>query len=111
MGGQAAVLVAIREAPIPNDAALNKLQAGERCAITLAQSMNAKVILLDEKTARTVASARGLRVTGTIGVLVEAATRGMIDLASAFDRLTRTNFRCSPALLKAALDLYRANTL
>ena len=85
-------------------AGLEKLQAGERAAIILAESIEADLILLDEKEARRVAVERGLRVTGILGVLVEATTRGLVDLASAIDRLRKTSFRSSPALLKATLD-------
>ncbi len=85
---------------------LEKLQAGERGAIILAESIKADLILLDEKAARRVAAERGLRVTGILGVLGEAATRGFVDFVSAIDRLRRTTFRCSPALLKATLDRF-----
>ena len=70
--------------------------------------MKADIILLDEKAARRVAVERGLRVTGTLGVLGEASTRGLVELAPAIDRLRMTNFRSSPALLKATLDRFRA---
>ena len=85
---------------------MEKLQAGELGAILLAESNKADLILLDEKAARRVAANRGLRVTGTLGVLGEAATRRLVDLPSAIDRLMRTNFRYSPALLKATLDRF-----
>jgi predicted nucleic acid-binding protein len=85
---------------------LERLQAGERAAIILAESTKADLILLDEKAARRVAAERGLRVTGILGVLGEAATRGLVDLSSAIDRLRKTTFRCSPALLKATLDRF-----
>jgi predicted nucleic acid-binding protein len=73
----------------------------------LAESVKAAIVLLDEKAARRIAIDRGLQVTGTLGVLCEASTRRLIDLTSAIDRLRKTSFRCSPALLKAALDHYR----
>jgi predicted nucleic acid-binding protein len=85
---------------------MEKLQAGERAAIILAESMAADIIVLDEKAARRIAEKRGLSVTGTLGVLGEAAARGLVDLASAIDRLRRTSFRYSPALLKATLDRF-----
>src|SRR5579862_8837977 len=66
---------------------MEKLQAGERAAIILAEAIKADLILLDEKAARRVAAERGLRVTGLLGVLGEAATRGVVDLPSAIDRL------------------------
>jgi predicted nucleic acid-binding protein len=68
--------------------------------------MNADLVLLDEKVARLVAAKRGLRVTGVLGVLAEAATLGLADLPAAVDRLTQTSFRSSPALLKSVLDRF-----
>jgi predicted nucleic acid-binding protein len=95
-----------QEAPTGATIGLEKLQSGERAAILLAQSIGAGIILLDEKSARRVAANRSLRVTGTLGVLGEAATRGLVELAPVLDHLTKTNFRYSPALLKATLDRY-----
>jgi predicted nucleic acid-binding protein len=85
---------------------MEKLQAGEQAAILLAESMKADVILLDEKAVRRVAAGRGLRVTGLLRILGEAATRGLVELAPAIDRLRMTSFRSSPALLKATLDRF-----
>lgn len=83
---------------------MEKLQTGEQAAIRLAESMNADITLLDEMAARRIAVASGLRITGMLGVLGEAATRGLVELAPAIDRLRMTSFRASPALLKATLD-------
>jgi predicted nucleic acid-binding protein len=87
---------------------MEKLQLGERTAILLADAIRADIILLDEKSARRVAADRGLRVTGTLGVLGKAAARGLVDFTLAVDRLRKTNFgySYSAALLKAALDRY-----
>ena len=100
--------VTVQENPIRSTAGIEKLQAGEQAAILLAESINAELILLDEKSARRVAAQRGLRITGTLGVLSEAATRGLVNLPAAIDRLRSTSFRCSPSLLKAALDRFTA---
>ena len=94
------------ESPLLATTGMEKLQAGEQAAILLAESTKADVILLDEKAARRVACVRGLRVTGLLGVLGEAATRGLVELAPAIDRLRTTSFRASPALLKATLDRF-----
>jgi predicted nucleic acid-binding protein len=91
---------------VRTSAGLEKLQAGEKAAILLAESLDDGIVILDEKAARSIAAGRGLRVTGTLGVLCEASTRDLVDLAAAIDRLRKTNFRCSPALLKAALDRF-----
>lgn len=96
----------VKENPLSATEGLERLEAGEQAAILLAESMRADIILLDEKAARRVAANRGLRVTGLLGVLGEAATRGLVDLALAIDRLRTTSFRSSPALLKATLDRF-----
>lgn len=83
-----------------------KLHEGEQSAILLAEALKAEIVVLDEKAARRVAAERGLRVTGTLGVLGEAATRGLIDLPNAIEALSGTNFRCAPALLKAMLERF-----
>lgn len=98
--------ISVQQNPIGVTVGMEKLQAGERAAILLAESRLADMILLDEKSARRVATDRGLRITGTMGVLGEAAARGLVDLAAAIDQLRKTSFRYSPALLKATLDRF-----
>jgi predicted nucleic acid-binding protein len=88
------------------DNSMNRLHSGERAAILLAESIHAALILVDEKSARRVAAERGLRVSGSLGVLVEAANRGFLDLSSAINRLTKTSFRYSPSLLRSAWERY-----
>jgi predicted nucleic acid-binding protein len=84
-----------------DDAALTPLGAGERGAITLALSLHAGLILIDQGT--TVALTRGSK-TGTLGVLSLAARRGLIDLADSFARLKGTNFRYRQEIMDALLD-------
>jgi predicted nucleic acid-binding protein len=79
---------------------LKHLDPGERDAILLAESLNADLLLLDENLGRQAARQRKLRVTGTLGLLDRAASRGLIDLSASLDRLTQTNFRVSPKLLQ-----------
>ncbi|MCC6362639.1 MAG: DUF3368 domain-containing protein [Bryobacterales bacterium] len=98
--------VTVYEHPHGMPAPSAKLQAGEQAAILLAETLGAEIVLIDERAARRVATDRGLRVTGTLGVVGEAATRGLVDLPYAIDRLRGTNFRYSPALLKATLERF-----
>ena len=98
----------VTETPALTTQGLEKLQAGEQAAILLAESINADIVLLDEKAARRGARDRGLQITGILGVLGKAATRGLVELAPAINRLRTTNFRSSPALLKATLDRFSA---
>ena len=83
---------------VPAD--LMQLGPGEREAIRLAELTSDAVVLLDEKKARQLARGRGLRVSGTLGVLVYGAGRGLLDLPAALDRLEQTTFRVSPRLLR-----------
>lgn len=92
-------------ADIPSE--LRQLGPGEREAIVLAESVDDGLVLLDERKARGIARQRGLAVTGTLGVLDLAAARGLVDLADAFERLARTNFRGSPRLLRSLLPKKR----
>ncbi|WP_394766615.1 hypothetical protein [uncultured Paludibaculum sp.] len=41
-----------------------------------------------------------------MGVLGDGASKGIVDLPAAIDRLRKTTFRCFPALLKATLDRF-----
>jgi len=101
--GQPPPWLAIDSTPLPADAVLDRLHAGERAAILLAERMGADIVLLDEKAARTVAVVRGLRVSGLLGVLREAANRGLVELPTAVQTLLTAGFRASPALLKSLL--------
>jgi predicted nucleic acid-binding protein len=98
--------VRAKETPLLATSGLERLQPGEQAAILIAESVKADIILLDEKAARRVATARGLKVTGILGVLGEGSARGLVELAPAIDRLRMTSFRASPALLKATLDRF-----
>ena len=79
------------------------LDPGEAEAIALAQELKTDYLLLDEIEARKMALARGLAVSGTVGVLEKAADRELLSLANAFQRLLQTNFRIDRQLLQDAL--------
>jgi predicted nucleic acid-binding protein len=64
------------------------LGPGEREAIALALETAADVVVLDDQVGRRLARARGLQVTGTVGVLIEARSRGLLPaLRPELDRL------------------------
>ena len=54
------------------------LGAGEAEAIVLAREMGAALVLMDERMGRAAAMRLGLRVTGLVGVLIEARERGIL---------------------------------
>lgn len=81
----------------PNDEAtvesLRALDAGEVAAILLAIELRADLLLMDDREGVIAARSQGFVVTGTLGVLSLAAERRLLNLAEAFERLKRTNFR------------------
>ena len=91
----------------PNDAALNDLDDGEKAAIVLATFLAADLVLMDDREGVRVARRKGLRVIGILRVLDLGARRGFLDLAVAFDRLKRTNFRYRQEILDQLLDQQR----
>lgn len=80
------------------------LDTGESEAIALAEELHADWILLDEVKARRIATARGLKVAGTLAVLFEAHERGLLDLRQAVEDLRRTTFYLDERLVQTVLD-------
>jgi predicted nucleic acid-binding protein len=89
------------------DQTLGVLHLGERQAILLAEEIEADLILLDDRDARRIVADRGLRLTGLLGVLDEAANRHLLDITEAIERLCTTSFRVNPALLRSLLERHR----
>lgn len=84
------------------------VDAGELEAISLAQEIHAAAILMDDRAGRAAAQLCGLAVIGTVGLLEQAAERGLVDLPDVIARLQQTNARLDPKLLLAALDRDKA---
>jgi len=83
----------------PSDPALQFLDPGERAAITLALSLHAGRLLMDEWEGRAEAERRHLRVIGTLGILAEAHQQHLLDFEAALARLCKTNFYLSAELV------------
>ncbi|NJL91859.1 MAG: DUF3368 domain-containing protein [Coleofasciculaceae cyanobacterium SM2_1_6] len=86
------------------DSTLNALDLGEQAAITLAQTLPADLLIIDERLGRDVASDRSIPIVGTLGILDDAANQGLIDLADEISRLQQTNFRISRRIIQKLLD-------
>jgi predicted nucleic acid-binding protein len=80
------------------------LDVGERAALALAAARQPAVLLMDERAGTEIARAHGFLVTGTLGVLDEAARRELISLSDAIERLKRTSFRYPKVVVERLLE-------
>jgi predicted nucleic acid-binding protein len=95
------------EIRIPNnapDSSLAKLDPGERDAIMLATELRADQLIVDDREGRKHAEERRIPVIGTLGVLKEAATLGLLDLRLTVERLQTTSFYVAPDVLRNLLN-------
>ncbi|MBE9128859.1 MULTISPECIES: DUF3368 domain-containing protein [unclassified Coleofasciculus] len=84
----------------------SKLDLGESEAIALAEEMEASQLLIDEKAARKVALARKLPLIGTMGILLLAKRRGLLDnVTEVLDQLRKQGTRISALLYVQVLTL------
>jgi len=91
-----------------NDPTLDRLDDGERAAIQLAVRIGAELILMDDRDGVAVARRKGFAVTGTLGILDLAASRDLVRLDQALERLKATSFRCRPEIMDALLAKHLA---
>ena len=93
----------IKNIDISGSPDLEVLDPGETAAILLAKKENANLIIIDDGLGRKIASNRGLKITGLLGVLEQAASQNLIDLPDVISRLQKTSFRASSSLLNSLL--------
>ncbi len=86
------------------------LHHGEASVLALAEEYNARLVIIDELKARRYAQRIGLQVTGTIGVLLLAKERGLIDAIKPLIMELRTRgLYLSSVLIDKALQLAGEN--
>lgn len=87
-------------ASVPTEPALpHNLDRGEAATIRLALAMQASAVLLDEQLARRVATAHGLPIVGTLGVLLVARQTNRIPaIRPVIDQMIGQGRRISPSL-------------
>jgi predicted nucleic acid-binding protein len=83
------------------------LHAGESEAIALALERGIQGIILDDKQAREIANELGLKVIGTLGLLILAKRKGFLSEVRPImaQIIERVNFRIAPSVLNRALSL------
>ncbi|MBN1183760.1 MAG: DUF3368 domain-containing protein [Bacteroidales bacterium] len=84
---------------------ITTLDAGEADVIALSRELNADLVLIDERKARKVArNIYGLRVIGTVGILVKAKKYGLVgNVASLLQIMRDSGYRIGDSIVEAAL--------
>ena len=88
--------------------AVSGLDDGESEAIILADELKSDVLIIDERKGRKVAQKLGIKITGTVGVLLQAHDENMIaadEIKTYLDQLKNSNIRLSDSLIQEALSL------
>lgn len=82
----------------------DSLGLGESTALALAFETDNATVILDDLKARKLAQKLGLKITGTIGVIVKAKLRGNISSARhILEKILNTDFRINDKTIEAAI--------
>ena len=82
------------------------LGPGETEVLALALECQDAVVILDNALARQVAEAHGIKLTGTLGLLLDAKKAGLLaSVAPALDELQALGFRVAPGTRDSVLKL------
>lgn len=89
-----------------------KLDLGESEAIALVLELGADLLLIDERRGRAEANRLGIKITGLLGLLVEAKRKShIVAVKPLMDALIATSdFRVSSALYDQILNIVNENT-
>ena len=82
------------------------LGTGEAAAIGLCLELHAELLLCDDLEARRIAAAQGIRVVGTLGLLVRGKRAGLVDaVRPILEAMVALGLRVSPDLVEEILVL------
>jgi len=96
-------IVTVKETAVVTALSLT-LGLGESEAISLYLETGADYLLIDEKRGRTIASRNGIRVVGTMGILLLAKQKGFLGtIKPVLDAIMQTDFRVSDTLYRQVL--------
>lgn len=83
---------------------LNSLDLGEAAVIQLALDKNITTVCIDEAVGRRVARLSGLRLTGSVGLLLKAKQREpSLSIRTAIENMLKRNIRLSQTVIDFAL--------
>ena len=81
-----------------------QVDKGEASAIALAMESEDCMLILDDHKARRVAITLGIKITGTIGIIIKAKLNGIIiSIIPYLEKIKKTNFRISEEIIRQAL--------
>ncbi|MEB3164194.1 MAG: DUF3368 domain-containing protein [Prochlorothrix sp.] len=84
---------------------LNSLDLGEASVIQLALDLKLKTVCIDESVGRRVARLNGLRLTGSIGILLKAKQQDpSLMMGTMIDKMLQHNIRLSQTVITFALS-------
>lgn len=72
--------------------------------MALATTHQPSLVLIDERAGSAIARKLGFSITGTLGVLDEAARQKLIELPMAIHLLSQTSFRYPKAIVERLLE-------
>lgn len=82
----------------------SRLHAGEVGTIILAETLHADLVLMDDNAAKKTAKYLGMKVTGTLGVIMRAKREGLIDAVEPYIRaLIEDGMYISPKIIDYVL--------
>ena len=80
-----------------------QVDKGEASAIALAIEITPCILIVDDYKARKVATKLGIKITGTIGIIVKAKLNGIFPSIKPYiNKIKETNFRLSDELVQLA---------
>lgn len=84
-----------------------RLDRGESSSIALALEMKNSILIIDELKGRKIAKSFDLEIIGTIGILLIAHKKGLVDdVLSIILKLVNNGFRLSDKMLAKLIEIY-----
>jgi len=82
------------------------LRLGELEAITLYKNLDADVLLIDDNRAKKYASLNGVKVIGSLGILIKAKEKGHIEkIKPLLDEIQKSEVYISMKLIEKVLEI------
>lgn len=89
-----------------SDSISKELDIGEATVISLALDNNESLLIIDELKGRIISKKLGVKITGTLGILLTAKKKGLIkSVKPIIQKIQKTDFRMSDLLIEKILKI------